>query len=247
MLKSILCTTTAFGAIVIKSALEKYSCYALGDLGTVDAKPRTDSWNNDWRCRQNYTHHILLLRHGQYKPPNRGDSLLNATGRIQAQIAGRTLKTMLEDYLTDENWKVQTFVSSMIRANDTYARALRDTVEPCIQPIVTDDLMECYPCTYSPLLGNYGVGMEPDSDGVDKAFDDIFCQNLEKDTISVIVAHANVNRYLTLKALQLPTDALLRLELAHCSLVWLTIMPDSKVICQNFAVSNYFPKQNLSY
>ena len=67
------------------------------------------------------------------------------------------------------------------------------------------------------------------------------------DTHEVVVCHANVIRYFVCKALQVPTEAWLRIVLAHCSITIKSISPNGKVSLRSLGDQHYLPRHLISY
>ena len=63
----------------------------------------------------------------------------------------------------------------------------------------------------------------------------------------VIVCHGNVIRYLCCLALQIPAQAWMRLQLSHCSVVWIEIRPNGAVVLNAFGSSTHMPIADVTY
>ncbi len=61
-----------------------------------------------------------------------------------------------------------------------------------------------------------------------------------------MVCHANVIRYMVLRALQLPPDAWLRISLKNASVTWVTIRPDGRVSVSCLGDAGHMPVEMLT-
>lgn len=68
----------------------------------------------------------------------------------------------------------------------------------------------------------------------------------KKDSYEVLVCHANIIRYLLLRALQLPPQAWNSFALPHCGVSIICINPVGEVFLFSFGDVGFFPKNKRS-
>lgn len=111
------------------------------------------------------------------------------------------------------------YVSDMTRAKQT-AQCILEAFPAKIRRRLTIDaeLRERFPCDPQPKYSRHRASVD-DMKIAEVVFERYFHRPLrERTTVDVVVCHANVIRYLTLRALQLPPEAWLRTSLPHCSI-----------------------------
>ncbi|XP_017146048.1 serine/threonine-protein phosphatase Pgam5, mitochondrial [Drosophila miranda] len=216
------------------------------------------SWVTDWD--QDHPHaaqvsqgqkskssrHIILVRHGQYeKAPNSPDHLTDL-GREQAKWTGKRLREF------NITWD-QVVVSTMTRAQQTSAIILKELdVDPC-KVVTSDELREGAPYFADPPTKRSPRKQEEavrrDAPRIEAAFKHYFYRappDQERDTYLLIICHANVIRYVILRALQLPPQAWTRLSLNHGSITWLTVRPSGYVSLRCMGDSGFMPVKETS-
>lgn len=67
-----------------------------------------------------------------------------------------------------------------------------------------------------------------------------------EDSYEVLVCHGNVIRYFVCRALQFPPEGWLRMSVAHCSLTWMSIRPDGRVILRSLGDTGHMLPENVS-
>ena len=82
--------------------------------------------------------------------------------------------------------------------------------------------------------GRRDLGLRVDQQRVERAFRDTFRRADPRDDgaryeYEIVVCHGNVIRYMTLRALQLPPEAWLRLCTFNCSVTYLVVRPTGSV------------------
>lgn len=184
--------------------------------------------------------YIVLIRHGQYntKAKNDADAILTAAGRQQAQVLAQKL---VETYTPNKVIR-----SEMTRAKETFDIVMKKM--PKDTPVgVIAELKEGRPCQPTPpsASGIYKKKtVEADGQRIDEAFDKIFYRapvTQKEDSYDVVVCHANVIRYFVCKALQVPTEAWLRMSLSHCSTTVIRISPRGTVSLRELGNTHYLP------
>ncbi|EKX48942.1 hypothetical protein GUITHDRAFT_162358 [Guillardia theta CCMP2712] len=184
--------------------------------------------------------YIILVRHGQYKDNESKDinAVLTLKGRQQARIlAQKIIDTFKPTSLT---------VSDMTRAKQTMEILLEKL--PKDIPLTTmKELREGRPCQPIPPSSSglfQKSTVEADGARIDKAFNQIFYRapvEQEHHSYEVVVCHANVIRYFVCKALQIPTEAWLRMSLPHCSITMIAIHPSGSVSLRTLGNTHYLP------
>lgn len=120
-------------------------------------------------------------------------------------------------------------VSDMTRAKQTLQyilEAFPDKMQD--RQDVDAALRERFPCDPQPPHSR--VAKEADIQKAEEVFERYFHRpSTDDSTVEIIVGHANVIRYLTMRALQLPPEAWLRMSLPHCSVTSLSISGNGRV------------------
>ncbi|CAL8128953.1 unnamed protein product [Orchesella dallaii] len=187
--------------------------------------------------------HIFLIRHGKYNMDGGCDEerYLTSTGESQAELTGKRLKNSEISFTS--------FISSdMTRAIQT-ANIILKTLEQKGLCVEDQDalLREGSPCAKEPFTGRWHPDLHYYEDGsrIEAAFRKYFHRadpEQENDSFEIIVCHANVIRYFVCRALQFPGEAWIRLDLRHCSLTVLSILPSGRVVLRAFGDSGHMPK-----
>ncbi|AYU83783.1 phosphoglycerate mutase family member 5, putative [Leishmania donovani] len=114
-------------------------------------------------------------------------------------------------------------VSDMTRAKQTADLILEAFPEDVrLRKDVDPQLRERIPCAVQPVRP-FTPSAE-DMHVAEAVFERYFHRPVESGTsVEIIVGHANMIRYLTMRALQLPPEAWLRTSLPHCSVTTITI------------------------
>lgn len=188
------------------------------------------------------TRHLFLIRHGQYNLDGKTDKerYLTEKGVEQAKTTGRRLVELNHPY--------QLMVrSTMTRALQTGEEILAQ-MKPGSLPFRDDSmLMEGAPCPpeppsfcYSPESHEYFQ----DGSRIEAAFRNYVHRadyRQTKDSYEILVCHGNVIRYFVCRALQLPPEAWLRINLSHASITWLSIMPSGCVSLRSLGDTGHMP------
>jgi serine/threonine-protein phosphatase PGAM5 len=203
--------------------------------------------------------HLILVRHGQYHTESE-DKFLTDLGKHQAKLAGQRIVRIVGD-----RGKIQRFVSStMNRAVET-AEIVKGEIEKGkgegfqLEHIKDEVLCEGRPIEPEPAQSKKSED-ECATERIEEAFRKLFfrscntvcMENVEGDKakyveeFEIVIAHANVIRYLMLRALQLDPKAWLRLSLHHGSITWLRITPTGNVSLRSFGDYGHTPEEQAS-
>lgn len=223
----------------------------------ASAEAATASWRQDWDGRagqapsaapdKDVRRHILLIRHGQYVYAKEDiDRVLTELGRHQAVLTGKRLKDLHVPI-------PRVITSTMTRACETSEIIVRELGGKV--PIEKFDIFrEGRPCVPEPLgsrhVASYQRDVAKEGPRIDKAFESVFYRpppSQTQDTWEVVVGHANVVRYFTMRALQLPPEAWLRLSLANCGIIWLTIRHNGHVSLKAFGDHGHIPFEKVTF
>ncbi|XP_022231671.2 serine/threonine-protein phosphatase Pgam5, mitochondrial [Drosophila obscura] len=216
------------------------------------------TWTNDWDQsnpmaaqvskgqKSKASRHIIMVRHGHYKKTPTSGEQLTDLGRQQAKWTGQRLRQF------NISWD-QVVVSTMTRAQQTSAIILKELDFDSCQVINTDELREGAPYLGDPPQRGSSQKLQDfvrrDGPRIEAAFKRYFYRapsDQERDTYHLIVCHANVIRYVTLRALQLPPEAWTRLSLNHGSITWLTVFPSGHVSLRFMGDSGFMPVDEIS-
>ena len=197
--------------------------------------------------------HIILVRHGQYQERKLDDEerILTPLGRAQADACGaRVAELVLQKGAVCR----AVHSSTMSRARETADIIAKHL--PGVRRAIDGGLCEGVPCHAIPGGIHHSAAVYRDGARVEAAFrryfkralpydetdddddDDEFAATGDfakpqpgdpTDEYDVIVCHANVIRFLFLRALQLPPETWLRLCTMNCSITYLTISPSGHV------------------
>jgi len=176
-----------------------------------------------------------LVRHGQYDETSRDDDkrILTPLGRDQAVATGLRLRSLLDSGSPKSPIKMVS--SGLVRAKET-----ADLIAPCLPAdrlVYADpnpDLNEGRPAQVIPGRPYSNEAVRVDQQRVERAFRDTFRRADPRDDgarheYEIVVCHGNVIRYMTLRALQLPPEAWLRLCTFNCSVTYLVVRPTGSV------------------
>ncbi|XP_034244269.1 serine/threonine-protein phosphatase PGAM5, mitochondrial-like [Thrips palmi] len=191
--------------------------------------------------------HLLLIRHGQYNIDGNTDKemVLTKKGVEQAKLTGKRLVTLNFPY-------TKMMRSTMTRAQQT-ADHILSQMKPGAFPISDDKMLE-EGAPYPPEPSVYGydpLDYEFFQDGsrIEAAFrNHVYRADFRQlqDSYDIIVCHGNVIRYFVCRALQLPPEAWLRMDLRHGSITWLSVWPNGLVSLRCLGDSGHFPPDLLT-
>lgn len=210
--------------------------------GTATGKDLDKEASKVQRRRQRQ---LLLIRHGQYQNESSSDDAirtLTPLGIQQAKATGKYLAGCFEHAspLFAAKEPKRFVASDLTRAKETANFILSEMISAGggamrRPPLEIDSLLrEKYPCDPSPAHSIRASTSHMKL--TEQAFAKYFHRPLvggkaadAADSVEVLVCHANVIRYLVLRAAQLPPEAWLRFSLPHCSITSVTIMGNGHV------------------
>lgn len=186
---------------------------------------------------------LLLIRHGQYQNESLDDDstrTLTAKGIEQATLTGEFLALCFaESGLVCATKPHAVYASDLTRAKQTaelILAGLRTDAKLMIDP----GLRERFPCDPQPPYPK--KARRSSEEKVEAAFHQHFYRPLhERSTTEVLVCHANVIRYFTCRALQIPPEAWLRFSLPHCSVTSVTINARGRVSVSMMGAASHLP------
>jgi len=182
--------------------------------------------------------HILLVRHGQYHAAGQDkERFLTSLGREQADLTGRRLASLELPYTSLTS-------STMTRALETAKHINKHLPDMVIK--ADPELKEGSPVPPVPAIGSWRPDHQFFVHGarIESAFRKYFHRadpKQEEDSFDILVCHNNVIRYFICRALQFPSDAWMRLCLAHCSVTLISIEPNGRVICEMMGDHGHMP------
>ncbi|XP_072271794.1 serine/threonine-protein phosphatase PGAM5, mitochondrial-like isoform X2 [Pyxicephalus adspersus] len=189
--------------------------------------------------------HIFLVRHGQYNVDGDADSerVLTPLGRDQANLTGQRLANLGYKYNHITN-------STMTRAKET-SEIIGKHLEG-VEQTSSDLLREGAPIRPDPPSDQWMPDVVYFNDGprIESAFRNYIHRadyEQKEDTYEIIVCHDNVIRYIVCRALQLPPEAWLRMDLHHGSITELVIHHNGNVSLKTLGDAGYMPADKLSY
>lgn len=214
-------------------------------------KPMKDEWDKERynlekkKVTPSATRHLFLIRHGNYVMEGELDEqhVLTNLGRQQADYVGKRIKELELPYTFMLN-------STMTRAIETSDIMYKHL--PQIPRKTCAMIREGAPCPPEPPVGHWRPEAQQfyeDGARIEAAFRKYFHRadaKQEKDSYEIMVCHANVIRYFVCRAMQFPPEAWLRLTLHHCSITWLTIRPNGRVVLRAVGDSGHLPREFLS-
>jgi serine/threonine-protein phosphatase PGAM5 len=186
---------------------------------------------------------LVLLRHGHHSIEPAADLAkgppLTLLGREQAKLAAGRLKA--------SPFALDTVVASpMLRSQET-AQAIVAVV-PAARLVTSSDLTECTP----PMPPAQAVTLnEPGAltacaEQFDRVYAAYFRPGERAGSGQVLVAHANVIRYLISKALGMDSKAWQQFSIGHSSMTTLRIAPDGSVVVLGVGDVGHVPADKRS-
>lgn len=193
------------------------------------------------------TRNIILIRHGQYNLSGKSDveRYLTEKGVEQAKLTGDRLVALNHPY------------DRMVRSTMTRAQQTGDHI---LSRMNTDNLViendsmleEGAPFPPEPPRKTWEPAdyiFYQDGSRIEAAFRNYFYRadhRQDKETYDIIVCHANVIRYFICRALQLPPEAWLRINLHHASMSWVRIRPNGRVGLLTMGNCGHLPPELLT-
>ena len=205
--------------------------------------PQWDSnWDGRLHLRQKSkdgppapTRHIILVRHGQYDESSKEDELrvLTELGRDQAVQTGLKLRQVLEASKSPSS-EIRIRSSTLTRAKETAQLIMPMLPDRTVDLGCDPNLNEGRPAQVIPGKAHSNAAIRADNERIEEAFRSVFYRARPREDgglheYEIVVCHGNVIRYCTLRALQLPPEAWLRLCTFNCSLTYLVVRPSGSV------------------
>lgn len=187
--------------------------------------------------RPTASRHVLLIRHGEYLH-NKEDwaRTLTELGCEQAKVTGERLK--------DFGFRFNKLVSStMVRAHQTGGIIKKELPSKI-------EMNNCSLLRETSLCKTKRKTYLRDKKRIAGAFRKYMqraCASQKEDSYDLLVCHANVIRYFVYNALNSLSSGLARVKLAHCSLTWLSVLPNGRVCLQKFGDVKHLPGNLITY
>ncbi|KAG8291856.1 Serine/threonine-protein phosphatase pgam5, mitochondrial [Homalodisca vitripennis] len=168
-------------------------------------------------------------------------TLTPEVGTEQAFLTGKRLQEFGHKY-------THLIVSTMTRAKET-AALIQESLPNNLKVIHCPLLEEGAPIPPEPPLGDYrpeACQFFEDGARIEAAFRRHIHRadpRQKEDSYEIIVCHANVIRYFICRALQVPSEAWLRMSLHHASITAMTILPSGRVVLRTVSDSGHLPAQ----
>ena len=171
-------------------------------------------------------HTIVLVRHGHYLPDPAADPKLgpglSRLGITQARLVGARLARMSPRFDAF-------YVSPLQRARDTAATIAGNFHG---RPFaVVDDLAECTPPTRDAqvMAGEKPESLAACQAQLDRVFAKFFHPASGKPSTELLVCHANVIRYLVIRAMGVDSKAWLAMSIGHASITRIRISANGSI------------------
>lgn len=187
---------------------------------------------------------IILIRHGQYQLETK-DKFLTELGREQAICLGKRLATSGIQF-------DRLIMSTMARATET-ANLILEQMPKDLEKRSCSLLEEGPPYPTVPEVSHW----KPDKNEffaegarIESAFRKYIHRaepSQEKDSVEIIVCHANVIRYFICRALQFPPEGWLRFSLGNCSITTVVIRPNGNVSIRSIGDVGHHPAEKITF
>ncbi|RIH82995.1 phosphoglycerate mutase GpmB [Calidithermus terrae] len=163
---------------------------------------------------------LYLIRHGQYETANAPDERgggLTELGKLQAQHTAERLRWL----------EVRCIHHSSLRRASQTARILARGF-PGVPLRPSRLLWETIPVIPPGYEAQFGDRVpEGAEEQAAQAFERYF-KPAREPRLELIVAHGNLIRYFVCRALGLPPEAWLRMEMHHCGISQVVVLPDGR-------------------
>ncbi|GMS83466.1 hypothetical protein PENTCL1PPCAC_5641 [Pristionchus entomophagus] len=193
------------------------------------------------------TRTIVLIRHGQYELDKKPYALTQL-GREQATLVGKRLAELHEKRTKID----EVFMSTMTRATETANLILEQL--PSTMHYSSDSLLEeGAPYPPEPAVGHWRPHAKKffsEGSRIESAFRKYIHRaspKQKKDSLEVIVCHANVIRYFVCRALQFPPEGWLRMSLGNSSITVIVIRPNGRASLRSVGDIGHLPAEKISY
>lgn len=171
------------------------------------------------------SHHITMVRHGQYDNVFGDDGELNATGKFQALLASDALSGQTFDAV---------YVSPILRAQQT-AEIIVNALD-WVNPVNDSRLEECVPTIpkrYAEWFAKNRPGLVARQtalcrEKITSFYEEVFVPlaEAEPDRNTLIIAHGNVIRFLLCLSMEAGTESWSNMLVYHCSFSRVMIEPN---------------------
>ncbi|KAI0214670.1 Serine/threonine-protein phosphatase PGAM5, mitochondrial [Lamellibrachia satsuma] len=183
---------------------------------------------------------LYLVRHGKYDFKT---GHLDNLGMEQAHLTGKRLKEM--------NIKFTGITHS------TMPRAVETAMILCqylnLTMTADDMLIEGGPVVPKPTITYWGLpdtAYHVDGPRMEGAFRKYFHRadrQQKAPSYEILVGHGNLFRYFTLRALQFPPEAWMRIFIAHASITVIHLNPDGTVNMKHLGDAGHFPPEKVTF
>ena len=212
--------------------------------------------------------HLLLIRHGQYDESSTEDHkrILTELGRAQAIASGQRVAELLGQKGAVCRGVHSSRLARAVETADLLHAQLKDVKRYPGDP----QLNEGVPCHAIPDGVHHAAAVYRDGARIEAAFRKYFKRAIPWDEIDddeddeeeyatqplpdaptdeydVLVCHANVIRFLALRALQLPPEGWLRLCTMNGSITHITISSDGKVSLRSLGDTGHLSVDQISF
>jgi len=187
---------------------------------------------------------VIFVRHGQY---SRNPEVLTGLGRKQAQLTAKALVAMKPSKL---------HCSTMPRATQT-AEILAQHLNLKVQSndVFCEGLLPGTPAFNKSITSGKSATQKRSllaeakltKKNADRAFKTLFKPPLRGQSIEVVVAHGNVIRHWVCKALDIPEEKWLKMDVSHTSLTTIRVSAKGYVMLLGFADTGHLPHRMRTY
>lgn len=186
---------------------------------------------------------LVLMRHGHHSTDPSADPAkgppLTALGRDQAALAAARLRA--SPYAFDA-----VVASPMLRSQETANAIIAG--HKGARLVTSSDLTECTPPLppAQPSTIKDAADLKACADQFDRVYSTYFRSGQAAERAQVLVAHANVIRYLLTRALGMDTRTWQQFSISHASLTTLRIGPDGSVVVLGVGDIGHVPQSQRS-
>jgi serine/threonine-protein phosphatase PGAM5 len=185
---------------------------------------------------------LYLIRHGAYVADRNADPLLGPgltpLGIAQARLVAARLNGSGVSFDS-------MMVSPLQRARDT-AAVMHETLSKV--PLTQSTLLrECTPTLPEAAEGEVARERAACTKQLDQAFAQFFAPVQDAKRNEILVAHGNVIRYLTMKALKVDSSAWIGMSVAHASLTVIEVHSDGSARVLAVGDSGHIPAPLVSW
>uniref|UniRef100_A0A0G4HBS8 Serine/threonine-protein phosphatase PGAM5, mitochondrial n=1 Tax=Chromera velia CCMP2878 TaxID=1169474 RepID=A0A0G4HBS8_9ALVE len=214
-------------------------------------------WDRTWRPYpskekgKSSARQLILIRHGQYLNPSGAKSDdeqgLTDLGKKQAELLGKRL----QDLFKDKPVKV------ILHSNMKRARETAEIVSKFFPSVKMEEdpmIAEGAPCLPDPPSQTWKPSEEElkkDGERINAAFEKYVyspqASGPEGDSVEIFVCHGNLIRFWFCRALQLNTQAWLRLAIWNTGITWLQVSSSGNVSARALGDVGHLPPDMITY